>query len=332
MIKIFLYGELWEGTHIDSISKVLNKLKIENHQFNFYEFFQYNLPFKFLNKVLRKVFVFYNRRKMNLQLLRELDSFNPSVFLISKGIDIYPDTLKKIKRRNIKIVNWNPDDFFNLKNSNKNLIASLKFYDIVFSARKHLFHEYKIKGIKNPIYLEWYYIPGLHLKNIQNDFSLDKLTFIGSYSKRREEIINAIKGIKIEIWGSGWNKANFINKKLITNHNKILSQSDFPHVIGKSLINLNILTIENRDQTNLKIFEIVASGGILLTNNNEMTKKIMGDNCFYYDGVEDLNMVIQNIRNLSKDELLMKKQKSYLGLISNKNSIDDRVKEMLNHL
>ena len=92
------------------------------------------------------------------------------------------------------------------------------------------------------------------------------------------------------------------------------------------------MTIENRDQTNLKIFEIVASGGILLTNNNEMTKKIMGDYCFYYDGVEDLNMVIQKIRSLSKDELLMKKQKSYLRLISNKHSIDDRVKEMLNHL
>jgi spore maturation protein CgeB len=330
-MKIFLYGELWEGTHIDSISKVLNKLKIENQTFNFYNYFQYYTPFLFLNKVLRRLFLFYNRRRMNIQLLIKIESFEPTIFLISKGIDIYPETLIKIKNKNIVIANWNPDDFFNQKNSNLNLLSSLNHYDIVFSSRKHLFHEYIRKGIRNPIYLEWYYLPSLHFKKTENEEFIEKLTFIGSYSERREKIIKAINGIEIEIWGSGWHKANFKSANNITCHNKILSQSNFPSVIGKSLINLNILTRENRDQTNLKIFEIVASGGVILTEDNDITRKILGEDCFYYDGINNINTIIQKIKNMPKKSLLQKRHKTFLKLISSRNSIDDRIKEMLKH-
>ena len=331
MTKIFLYGEIWEGTHIDSISKVLDKLKIKNQTFNFYKYLHFNTSSVFLNKVLRRTFLFYNRRKMNLRFLEEIESFEPSILIISKGIDIFPDTLKKIKTKNIKIANWNPDDFFNLKNSNKNLLSSLSLYDFVFSSRKHLFQEYKTKRIKYPIYLEWYYLPEFHFKKIHNEKIVDKLTFIGSYSEKREKIINAIKGINIEIWGSGWNKAKLKFNKNIICHNKILTQSNFPSVISKSLINLNILTSENRDQTNLKIFEIVASGGIILTEDNDITREILGEDCFYYDGINNINTIIQKIKKLPRKSLIQKREKTYLRLISNNHSIDDRVKEMLKY-
>ena len=53
-MKILLYGELWGGTHIDSISKVLNKLNHENKAFNFYSYLNYNFNYELINKILRK--------------------------------------------------------------------------------------------------------------------------------------------------------------------------------------------------------------------------------------------------------------------------------------
>ena len=331
-MKILLYGELWEGTHIDSISKVLNKLDYENKAFNFYRYLNYYFKYELINKILRKTLRFINRKRINRGLLKEINKFSPTVLLISKGIDIYPQTLLKIKEKNILIANWNPDDFFNSKNSNKNIINSLKIYDIVFSSRKHLFDEYRLNGIKNPTYLEWYFLPEYHMRSKVDAKIIDKITFVGTFSKRRDEIINKIDSNNlIEIWGSGWNKSKVVSKSNVLCHRQILDQNKFSEVMQTSLINLNILTIENRDHTNLKIFEIVASGGILLTEKNKSSMEILGGNCFYFQGIQDINNMISVIKSLSKKELLEHKEKTYSRIIKGKNSIDDRVKEMLKH-
>lgn len=331
-MKILLYGELWEGTHIDSISKVLNKLNHENKAFNFYSYLNYNFKYELINKILRKTLRFSNRIRINRGLLNEINKFSPTVLLISKGIDIYPQTLLKIKEKNILIANWNPDDFFNSKNSNKNIINSLKIYDIVFSSRKHLFDEYRLNGIKNPTYLEWYFLPEYHMRSKVDVKIINKITFVGTYSKRRDQIINEIDSNNlIEIWGSGWNKSKVVSKSNVIYHRQILDQNKFSEVMQTSLINLNILTIENRDLTNLKIFEIVASGGILLTEKNKSSMEILGGNCFYFEGIQDINNMISVIKSLSKKELLEHKEKTYSRIIKGKNSIDDRVKEMLKY-
>lgn len=331
-MKILLYGELWEGTHIDSISKVLNNLNHENKAFNFYSYLNYNFKYELINKILRKTLRFSNRIRINRGLLNEINKFSPTVLLISKGIDIYPQTLLKIKEKNILIANWNPDDFFNSKNSNKNIINSLKIYDIVFSSRKHLFDEYRLKGIKNPTYLEWYFLPEYHMRSKVDVKIINKITFVGTYSKRRDEIINEIDSNNlIEIWGSGWNKSKVVSKSNVIYRRQILDQNKFSEVMQTSLINLNILTIENRDLTNLKIFEIVASGGILLTEKNKSSMEILGENCFYFQGIQDINNMISVIKSLSKKELLEHKEKTYSRIIKGKNSIDDRVKEMLKY-
>ena len=332
-MKIILYGELWDGSHIDSIAKVFDKLKIKYYPFDFYEYLQYNTPFVLLNKVLRFFFLPYNRRKINIHLLEKIHSRKPTILIISKGIDIYPKTLLEIKKNNIQIVNWNPDDFFNSKNSNKNIINSLGIYDIVFSSRKHLFDEYIRRGIKNPIYLEWYFLPEYHKRCKIDSKIIDKITFVGTYSKRREEIINKIDSNNlIEIWGSGWNKSKVISKSNVLYHRQILDQNKFSEVMQTSLINLNILTIENRDLTNLKIFEIIASGGILLTEKNQSSIEILGEHCFYFQGTQDINNMIKVIKSLSKKELLEYKEKTYSKIINEENSIDDKVKQMLNYL
>ena len=196
-----------------------------------------------------------------------------------------------------------------------------------------MFDEYIRRGIKNPIYLEWYFLPEYHKRCKIDSKIIDKITFVGTYSKRREEIINKIdSNNSIEIWGSGWNKSKVISKSNVLYHRQILDQNKFSEVMQTSLINLNILTIENRDLTNLKIFEIIASGGILLTEKNQSSMEILGEHCFYFQGTQDINNMIKVIKSLSKKELLEYKEKTYSKIINEENSIDDKVKQMLNYL
>ena len=332
-MKILVYGNYWDGTHSDSISRSLDYLKLNNKVFDPYKFKTYNTNFIILNKVLRRVFLLENRKIINEQLLIKVNKFKPDILLISKGLDIYPETLFSIKKLGIYIINWNPDDFFNMLNSNKNLINSIPIYDKVYSSRPHLFEEYYKRGFNELEYLEWYYLPWFHKYNSSIEEKKDFITFIGTYSKNREQLIRMInKEHKIVIWGDGWEKSKIHKMSNVECNYSNLNQEDFPLVINQSRINLNILTKENRDLTNLKIFEISACGGILLTNDNNQSKSILGSNAFYYDN-ENINSVINNINYIMKDiSIKTFKEKVSSRIIRNNNSIIDRVKQIITKL
>jgi spore maturation protein CgeB len=335
-MRILLYGENWEGTHVNCISRVLEENKIQHKIFDFYKILNSQISFDFINKVFRKLLYSQNEGKINSLLIKEIDLFKPNVLLISKGINIYPETLKVFRDKSILIANWNPDDFFNKFNSNKNLLNSLELYDFVFSARKHLFEEYKIKGIKNSIYLDWYYIPWLHKKPNNLLEEKNKITFIGTYSKRREQILDSIKtNYPIEIWGDQWQFSRLRYKNNIFVKSKSLSQKDFPNVMSQSILNLNILTLENRDVTNLKTFEIPASYGLMLTEYTPEMKSILGDNCFYYNPnitnniSDEISKILSNytIKNLREI-----RHQSYDSIIKGGHDIGKRVEFLLNSI
>ncbi len=331
-MKILLYGEYWSGTHVDCISCVLKEKKINYKVFDFYKYINPKYLNFYLDKVVNKLTYLYNENIINRKLLLEIDNYKPDILLISKGVNIFPDTLKQFKQKGIIIANWNPDDFFNKLNSSKNLLDSLNLYDFVFSARKHLFEEYQHKGIKNPHYIEWYYIPWLHKKYTSVHNVENKVTFIGTYSKRRESILGSINNaIPIEIWGGGWTFSSLRNNTNINVKNKFLSQSEFPKIISESLINLNILTNENRDQTNLKIFEITASNGLLLTETTEISKSILGNSSFFYDP-NNLSSLNDNINSIisSSGNIANIRESGYKNITSNHHSIYDRVEQILN--
>lgn len=332
-LKVLLYGELWTGTHVDCISRVLHKKKIEHKIFDFYKIISPVIFSNVIDKVNRKVFYYYREKTVNKKLITEIENYKPNVLLISKGLNIFPETLAFFKSKGILIINWNPDDFFNKLNSSKNLIQSLTLYDYVFSARKHLFEEYKSKGISNPIYLDWYYIPWLHKKPKTLLPIENKLTFIGTYSKRREYILSSISSkIPVEVWGSGWESSKIGSKKNIDLSNKELSQNLFPKIMSSSRVNLNILTKENRDLTNLKIFEITASYGLMLTEFNSTIEDIMKEDCFYFevDKINELNNTLEYIFNENNEKLINQiRINGFNNIIKNNNSINDRVDTIL---
>lgn len=332
-LKILLYGELWTGTHVDCISKVFKQKNINYKIFDFYKIISPILFGNIIDKINRKAFYHFREKKINNELLKEIDSYKPSVLLISKGLNIYPETLKVFKSKNIIIANWNPDDFFNKLNSNKNLLNSLGIYDYVFSARKHLFDQYKSKGITNPIYLDWYYIPWLHHKPLTFKPIENKITFIGTHSERREHILSSVSSkFPINIWGSGWGSSKIGMKSNVDLMKKELSQKLFPEIMSSSRVNLNILTKENRDLTNLKIFEITASCGLMLSEHNPTIKNIMKDDCFYFevDKIDELNNTLNYLFNKNNDKSIEEvRLNGYNNIKYNSHSINDRVDKLL---
>ena len=337
-MKILLYGELWEGTIINNMVNVLKKKNIDFEVFDFFNIINYNTTSIYFNKISRKLFYKKNERLINILLIKKFNDYKPSIVFVSKGLNIYPDTINFFKKQSVILANWNPDDFFNPLNSNPNLLESVPLYDIVFSARKHLFNDYNTKGISNLFYTEWYYVPWLHNKPLITSEIKNVITFIGSVSVRREKILCHIDDkFNIEVWGSGWENSKINRKKNILNHNKELYQNDFPEIISRSLINLNSLTVDNRDMTNLKLFEITASYGLLLTEQSQTSLEILQKNkdCFYYDynNLDNLNDTIAYIFKESNKYIINEtKLNGYKTITNNSHSVEDRIDMVLSKL
>src|SRR5688500_9481505 len=96
------------------------------------------------NWILNKVFPSWYYKELNDELLYDVHSFQPEILWIFKGMEIYPKTLRKIKKNGIKIVNYNPDHpfkFVSKGSGNRNVLKSIDLFDLHISYSQQIMSE-----------------------------------------------------------------------------------------------------------------------------------------------------------------------------------------------
>lgn len=209
--------------------------------------------------------------KINRDLVRIIERTEYDLWLVVRGDHILPETLLMAKNSIPRIFNWNSDDFFNPRNNTKHMLACFGLYDCHFSPRAHLKNEYIARGAKAFEFIRWYYRPGLFFapETVAAQKTVRDIAFVGSWSKRRENILKSLQSREVNIWGWGWGKKSersFLRTAKWRPHVDMISMMD---VFGTSKINVNILTLENRDTTNFRNFEIPAAGGFQLSERSD---------------------------------------------------------------
>ncbi|MGO2233620.1 MAG: CgeB family protein [Marinomonas sp.] len=236
-----------------------------------YYFYGLNYP-TFKNRIKDKLFRKQCIDNLNRDLQRIIELGNYDLFLVLSGKYIYPETTEKAIKKIKCVVNWNTDHPFNMLNSTKWLLDSLPLYHAHFTPRIHLKDDYEQFGMKNIHELNWYYRYGIDLIEKKPKEYTYESNFIGSWSKRRSDYINSIPDSTMQIFGWGWNrKDDKVDKSRI---NPSISIKKMMDIYSFSKINLNLLTIENKDTTNLRNFEIPAAYGFQLAERSDALKNI----------------------------------------------------------
>jgi len=255
---------------------------------------------RFVKKGLNIFFSNILELTLNITLILKCLIHRPKVFFVIKGLNIYPRVLKYITNRAV-CVNWNLDDFNNLKNSNKNLIKTIKLYDLIISPKIELFDKYKDQGAKRLFFLENFYFEKYYYPSeFQNKYNI---SFIGSWSKKRDKLINLIaKNHTVHVFGNSW-KINNKNKTVIKQDE--IKPDKFREVVSQSKINLNFLTEENNDTSNLRFFEVSACKGLLLNEYSQRLEMILSkkSETFYFKSIDEINFVIDEILKLDADKI-----------------------------
>lgn len=321
--KFLIYGEFWQGTLPSLLANELLLRRYEVKIFDFTKIIPGISDRTILNRVKRRLFSVWYEQQVNVRFIECAKFEKPDYIIVSKGVNLWPDTVNALAQIGAKLINWNPDDFFNSKNNSANLIGAFIYYDLIVSSRPHLFVEYSQRGAKQTIFLDWYFVPKLHHPH-HGGLKYD-LTFVGSWSPLREEFISKITS-PVEIWGGGWERSSASFKSTHKVNAKIISQGEMSSIFSNSKYNLNLITRENRDLSNLRFFEVCASGGLLITERNESSLSYLtdGEDCLMYDNAEDVNRILEASYDLSGIA-----ESGYQKILDGNNSFTDRVAQLL---
>lgn len=276
---------------------------------------------------------------LNKHILNQSLNSNPDYFIIIKGESINNNIIKKISNSGIKTINWCLDDPFS-KNPVNN-VQNRNEYDYFFVFDPYYVPKLKESGQPNAHYLACCVDPEVHKEAIiieKRKYPIE-LSFLGTYQKNRQELLEKLSQFKPKIWGYHWNKVNKkspiyqgIQKQQFHGNKSVDDVNRMCTVFNNSKINLNIHYPHSIESVNLRTFEISATKSFQLCDNFKEIPNLYKPNkeIVTYDNVEELKEKIEYYLG-NKEERHKISERAYKRTIKDHTFVN-RFKEMFSKI
>jgi spore maturation protein CgeB len=328
-MKILIVGSnnVWaiENTYIKYL-KEKHEVTLFNAHGDFLNYYHKNL----INKIFFRLGLSNILSTINKNLLSYTKDYQPDIIWVFKGMEIFPETLKKFKLLNIKLVNYNGDhpfQFLSRGSGNKNVLNSISLYDHHFSYSSKVVQEINRKYKVQSSWLPFAYVNAKPA--IKNE--RDKICFIGNPDKERIRIIELLifNKIPIDVFGIGWEK-HFESNKIIRIHGPIFSE-EFISIAQKYRVQLNIFRPHNEGSHNMRTFEMPALGCIMLAPYSiEHEELFLQDKeAFYFKNDKELIEKSNFILSLSENEAYEIGYNAYKRAIKSNYTYKDRTNQII---
>jgi spore maturation protein CgeB len=289
----------------------------------------------FLAKWVYRIFPYEIQRKLNQQLLKDVSQFNPHILWIFKGMEIWPSTLRKIKKMGIKLVNYNLDHPFRYVSrgsGNRNVLKSIPVYDLHMTYSRTIKHELEQQFSE----IRAAYLPfGYHREVDAMVFSSEELLricFIGHADQQRAAVISEIlkAGQSVDLYGPGWKKYFPKGTAQVRCFEPVIG-SNYWQTLRRYRVQLNLFRQHNVGSHNMRTFEIPAVGGIMLADYSEEQSSFFreGQEAFYFHSVPDLIQKARMIIQLSDDEAGKIRQNARTRCLDSNYAYDHRSREVI---
>lgn len=226
-----------------------------------YHLFLYGLPIRIPEN-----------QKENEQIIKKISLTNYDIVWIDKGITIYPETLKCIKKKSPHtiLISYSPDNMALRHNQSQQYLECIPIYDYIITNKSYILDDMRKLGAKRVYFVNNSYEPSFHYPRIltEDDYKQigGDIGFVGSWEKERCESILylAQHGLNIRVWGGGkWlkYKGMYPNLKI---ENKGLYSENYSKSFQAFKISLCFLRKKNHDVQTTRTVEIPACGGFML--------------------------------------------------------------------
>lgn len=310
-MKIFLVGA-HTGLKQNMEFYIEHALKSMNHQVEVFDYRKSTFfsrakkaavkeRIKSITKIIPPNFIPFlsqiEQKRMNKFLYDKVVNFAPDLIIVLRGDAIKIGTLRKIKDKKIKIVNWLVDNPFLCLADNV-----YSFYDAIFIFDTYYIDLLYKKGAKRVEYLPCACSPKFHhpveLTEQEKRSCESEICFIGSHHSSREEILAGLKGFNLSIWGDGWGRAeDEYLKKSFQGESLSVEEWVKRYSAAKIVINIHWRRQSVRG-VNMRCFEALACKSFIITDYVDDLPKVF-----------KLDQEIVSFRNLNE---LKQKIKYYI--------------------
>jgi spore maturation protein CgeB len=253
------------------------------------------------SKLVRDMANLFWLNRINDEIKKVAKSFRPDLLLSIKGEVVKPETVEWIRDElGAKTALWYPDDprFFN------SLVRHIApSYDHIFTASERAIGIYRDIGCGKVHFLPFACEPTVHkrlsLSGEENGNSNLDVVFVGTYTRRRGRLIEALEkaGIKIQVYGPYWRYFKRSNNV----HDGVYGP-EMVKVFNSAKIVLNIHMEDDLPyKVNMRTFEATGCGSFLLTDYAYGMEKLfkVDEELVVYDDADEL---VKLVRYYLKDE------------------------------
>lgn len=287
-------------------SRELTKLAIRNKILGIQNIFFAHYTKSVLNKIIFRLGISKIELKIQNIIKAEVLQFKPKTVLVFKGMEIKPTTLQWIKSKGIQVVNYNPDSpfiFSGIGSGNKNVTNSITLFDYYFTYDKTINKELQDRAVKSEIIPFGFDSSGFKFKVLEEKNEILKLCFLGNADKFRIKILQQLaqNGVKIDVYGENWYSFN-LHKNISTFGPKY--GQEFWSTLQKYAIQLNLLRPHNLDSHNMRSFDVLGAGGLMLAprTSDHQTYFSESSDVFLFSDVDEAFQHIRFILHLSFSE------------------------------
>lgn len=262
-----------------------------------FSFYPYEIAEKYdaspTKKIINTLYPIHLSKKISNVLLTNVEKHNPDIVFIVKGYFITPATLKKIKSKGIKLINYNPDHPFRLSGKQRvdNIKGSVNLYDsyITYSENIRAALERKFPHLHTSVIPFAYHQE--FIMDLEKSQDHPAVCFIGNPDSYRKSIIEQIANsdIPIVVYGSNWTKY-LSSHKNITIH-EVIEGKQYYQTLRDYRVQLNLFRKQNYGSHNMRSFEIVAAGGIMLCPEDSDHDKFFYKDSEYFSYSDRSNLI-----------------------------------------
>lgn len=256
----------------------------------------------FWEKLMCKLSLPLDLNNANRQIKELIKKNRYDIVWVETGNCIRPSVLRQIKRYlpAAKLVSCSDDNMCARHNRSWYYLWGLPYYDIVFTTKSHNVLCLKSLGARRVVLFLDAYDAKIHrpLKLTEEDkkrFGCE-VEFIGTFEEDRAKkmLYLAENGIKIIIWGNGWESWAGKHPNLIIKKMPVYGE-DYVKAINAAKINLSFLRKKNNDEVTARSVEIPACGGFMIA---ERTKRHLdffeeGKEAVFFDSPEELLFLVK---------------------------------------
>ncbi len=263
-----------------------------------------------INKVLFKTKIKTNYHIVNIELINIAYKFKPDVILIFKGMEIFPETLNKL-RKDFMLANYNPDHPFIISgpgSGNNNVTEGVGLYHLHFcyqkSLQKQIENSFRIPTVFLPFAVETTDIEYRNPDDIEEIYRVCFQANPDQYRVNKLELLTE-SGIEVDVYGHGWEKTRLkFNKKV--NIQEIATRSDFWKKNQEYRIQLNLFREHTLDSHNMRTFEIPAVGGIQLSPYSKEQEDFFkdGKEIFFFRDDKEMVTLAHRVMAFEKNKAL----------------------------